>query len=246
MVGIGMALTGACPGTVLVQVGTGVESGRYAIVGGVLGGVLYTFLARSLRKAPACSNAQAGTLSEKLGINSNIMVLIFEAMCISMIFAARHFVPGPVKSFLDPVTGGLLLGTTQLVTLVLTKNPIGVSTSYEDVGHWFWDLLGYRTTSSKSSTKTLLPMSRAIAFASGILVSSFAISRALPEAVVKDSLAISPSKGILGGLIMVLGARIAGGCPSGHGISGMSMLGVSSFITVASIFAGGIGLALSM
>lgn len=246
MVGVGMALTGACPGTVLVQVGTGVASGRYAIVGGVLGGILYTFLARTLRRAPSCVDVQAETLPEKLGVNSSVVILVFEAMCISMILAARHFAHESAKSFLDPVTGGLVIGVSQLVTLILTNHPLGVSTSYEDIGHWFWDVLGYQRTSSKNSTKTIVPMSRAIAFASGILVSSFVLSKVVPDAVVKDSLAISPSRGILGGFIMVLGARIAGGCPSGHGISGMSMLGVSSFIAVALMFAGGIGLALAM
>lgn len=45
---------------------------------------------------------------------------------------------------------------------------------------------------------------------------------------------------------MVFGARLAGGCTSGHGISGMSTLSISSIVTVASIFSGGIALALMM
>ena len=44
----------------------------------------------------------------------------------------------------------------------------------------------------------------------------------------------------LGGWLIILGSRIAGGCTSGHGISGMSMGANSSFITVAAMFAGGI------
>lgn len=45
---------------------------------------------------------------------------------------------------------------------------------------------------------------------------------------------------LLGGTIAMLGARMAGGCPSGHGISGFSQLGVSSFIALSMFFAGGI------
>ena len=37
-----------------------------------------------------------------------------------------------------------------------------------------------------------------------------------------------------------LGARIAGGCTSGHGISGMAQLSVGSMVAVAAMFAGGI------
>ncbi|HHI96382.1 MAG TPA: YeeE/YedE family protein [Thermodesulfatator atlanticus] len=48
----------------------------------------------------------------------------------------------------------------------------------------------------------------------------------------------------LGGFLIVYGARLAGGCPSGHGLSGMSQLSLSGFITVAGFFIGGIPLAL--
>jgi len=39
---------------------------------------------------------------------------------------------------------------------------------------------------------------------------------------------------------MLAGARIADGCTSGHGISGIAQLAVASFIAVAAMFAGGI------
>ena len=45
---------------------------------------------------------------------------------------------------------------------------------------------------------------------------------------------------LAGGSLAMLGARIAGGCPSGHGISGMSQLGVSSLIAMVMFFTGGI------
>jgi uncharacterized membrane protein YedE/YeeE len=44
----------------------------------------------------------------------------------------------------------------------------------------------------------------------------------------------------LGGFVMLLGARIAGGCTSGHGISGMAQLSLGSTVAVAAMFAGGI------
>lgn len=47
-----------------------------------------------------------------------------------------------------------------------------------------------------------------------------------------------------GGFLMLLGARIADGCTSGHGISGMAQLAIGSFIAVAAMFAGGIATAL--
>jgi len=51
---------------------------------------------------------------------------------------------------------------------------------------------------------------------------------------------ISNARAVFGGAVMVVGARIAGGCTSGHGISGMSQLSVSSIISVVSMFGAGI------
>ncbi|TVQ38518.1 MAG: hypothetical protein EA384_09090, partial [Spirochaetaceae bacterium] len=45
---------------------------------------------------------------------------------------------------------------------------------------------------------------------------------------------------LAGGALAMVGARLAGGCPSGHGVSGMSQLGVSSLIALAMFFLGGI------
>lgn len=44
----------------------------------------------------------------------------------------------------------------------------------------------------------------------------------------------------IGGLLLLFGARLAGGCTSGHMISGISQLTVGSFVFGASIFASGI------
>ncbi|KAL1853847.1 hypothetical protein Plec18167_007166 [Paecilomyces lecythidis] len=235
MLGIGMAMTGACPGSIPIQFTLGMPSGRYLLMGGVLGGITYAFLARTLGKS--CRSEQAQTLPKKLGISPNAAVLMFEAMAVSMIMVARSL-HSSGKSFFDPTVAGLIVGATQLATLILTKAPIGVSTFYEDIGNWFWDCLGYK---DKGSTKPLFPMSRAIAFVGGIMVSSLILPRVVPEAIFRESLDISPLKSILGAMVMILGARTAGGCTSGHGISGMSMMGISSFITIASVFAGGIG-----
>ncbi|MBL8702098.1 MAG: YeeE/YedE family protein [Alphaproteobacteria bacterium] len=55
-----------------------------------------------------------------------------------------------------------------------------------------------------------------------------------------------PAMAFAGGFLMVFGARIADGCTSGHGISGMAQLAVGSTIAVAAMFAGGIAAAAVM
>jgi len=45
--------------------------------------------------------------------------------------------------------------------------------------------------------------------------------------------------GFLGGVVAMFGARLADGCPSGHGLSGVMQLSVSGLVAVACFFAGG-------
>jgi hypothetical protein len=50
----------------------------------------------------------------------------------------------------------------------------------------------------------------------------------------------------LGGVILLFGARLAGGCTSGHGLSGSLQLAVGSWVFVAALFATGILTALPL
>lgn len=44
----------------------------------------------------------------------------------------------------------------------------------------------------------------------------------------------------VGGLIALFGVRLAGGCPSGHGISGMLQLSISGYLALACFFGAGL------
>ena len=44
----------------------------------------------------------------------------------------------------------------------------------------------------------------------------------------------------VGGFVLLFGARLAGGCTSGHGISGINQVAVGSLVTVVFMFIGGI------
>ena len=72
------------------------------------------------------------------------------------------------------------------------------------------------------------------------------ISPVWKRAVGLDSLAGRAPMAFAGGFIMVLGARIADGCTTGHGISGVAQLAVGSMVAVAAMFAGAIATALVM
>lgn len=47
----------------------------------------------------------------------------------------------------------------------------------------------------------------------------------------------------LGGFVAVFGARLAGGCPSGHGLSGLAQMSVSGYLSLICFFVGGLAMA---
>jgi uncharacterized membrane protein YedE/YeeE len=47
----------------------------------------------------------------------------------------------------------------------------------------------------------------------------------------------------LGGIVAIFGARLADGCPSGHGLSGSLQLAVSGLIALVCFFIGGMVMA---
>jgi len=55
-----------------------------------------------------------------------------------------------------------------------------------------------------------------------------------------DSIPKRACAAFIGGVIAMFGARLADGCPSGHGLSGSAQLAVSGFVALICFFIGGI------
>ncbi|KAF2122259.1 hypothetical protein BDV96DRAFT_482613 [Lophiotrema nucula] len=244
MIGLGMTLTGACPGTVLVQVVTQTYPGIYSFAGGFLGGLLYVSLQGYLKH----SSSDAKTKDEdlwlytKLHVDADSAVLAWVAMYTSIVSIATALAPPTQQNpFLPPVLGGLFIGAAQVASLIIRRAPVGISTAYEDIGARMCSI--FQKSEDRKCVKTATP---SVVFAAGVMIGAAALVRAMPKFAMPAtdmSLGISPARAVLGGVTMVFGARLAGGCTSGHGISGMSMLATASIVTVASMFASGMGLA---
>ncbi len=61
-----------------------------------------------------------------------------------------------------------------------------------------------------------------------------------------DSIPLRAGVAAAGGVLMGFGARLAGGCTSGHGISGTLQLNVGSWVALISFFAGGVATAFAL
>ncbi|MGO8969101.1 MAG: YeeE/YedE thiosulfate transporter family protein [Myxococcaceae bacterium] len=146
------------------------------------------------------------------------------------------------------VLGGVF-GLVSAASIALW-GPIGVSGTYPRVVaallHWLAPGLGagangyLRKIGDVAKPETFLAL--------GLLMGGFLAARFSPKRAPKVEL-IHPShsstsrrylEAFLGGALVIFGARLAGGCTSGHIISGITQLSVSGFIFAAAVFASGI------
>lgn len=174
---------------------------------------------------------------------------------------------------LDWKIGGLALGLVFFLAVLLVK-PIGVSTQFVILDGILWDAVnpavvtetadGYTSTNAylaKSGGKYAKSVANPINY-SFIFVIAMAIGAAasafLRGGVAKDERSVSPlwranfgdsatkrfAYAFIGGFIVLFGARLAGGCTSGHMMSGMMQTALSGYIFAAGAFAAAVPTAL--
>ncbi|KAI9741268.1 MAG: hypothetical protein M1834_002984 [Cirrosporium novae-zelandiae] len=263
MIGLGMVLAGACPGTVFAQVGAGIRSGYFALAGALVGGIIYAKMGPDLKGQPPPTTTsttpkpdkqlpalQKRTLHALLHLPPTLALLTFCTLSTLAIALTSKLTPSSLtnpspKPFLPPTYSGLLIGASQALSMLISGNTLGTSGSFEQFGAWFWFLL----SSPERRIPSKRPATRAMTFCLGMIGGTFLTSKIFPSTldillsgVGAGGEEISELGAFMGGLVMAFGARVAGGCTSGHGITGMAMGSISSFVSVGAMFGAGIGI----
>ncbi|ORY63251.1 YeeE/YedE family protein [Pseudomassariella vexata] len=240
--GAGMALSASCPGSVFAQVGAGVRSGVFTLTGALIGGIFWTGILRPIcqRGRPPVTNkvnVKDLTIHKQLQWSENGTILALEAMFAAIIGVAVLASSPKSHGLVHPVIGGLLIGGAQLLSAVTRKTLLGTSTAFEEVGEHFWWL-------TRGGNLAQRPQTTNMVFTSGMVLGALALTLTVPSAKGISDLPVNPLRATLGGFLLALGSRMAGGCTSGHGISGLSLLSLSSFVSVGAMFTGAIGVAM--
>ena len=153
----------------------------------------------------------------------------------------------------SPYAAGIVIGLLQIPTFLLMDTALGASSSYVTVAAHVAALFDSNVASVKYlashmyGAKNWWQVAVVVGIALGALMSVWlsgarrqAISPVWGRTMGTTSLAARAPVAFVAGFIMLFGARIAGGCTSGHGISGMAQLAAGSTVAVAAMFAGGI------
>ena len=153
----------------------------------------------------------------------------------------------------NPYVAGALVGVLVVLSVLIAGKYFGASTTFPRSAAWLESVLGidytqfeYFVTKGGKYGPIQLPNWQLL-FVIGIVIGSFGASMfsktfkivKVPE-IWKQSFGDSSIKrymfAFLGGVITIIGARMAGGCPSGHGISGMAQMSVSAYLAMAGFF----------
>jgi len=152
---------------------------------------------------------------------------------------------------MNPYLAGGLAGLLAVASVLATGKYLGASTTFVRVAGRFLsgpapDLVAENPYFAKYGTSPDWQWMFVLGILLGALGSALATRTFRPQ-VVPDTWRerFGPSAGprlvaaFVGGFVMIFGARLAGGCPSGHGLSGVMQLSVSSLVAAAAFFAGG-------
>ncbi len=155
----------------------------------------------------------------------------------------------------SPYISGAGIGVLSWFTFLLSSKELGTSTAYLRTAGMIERLFRgsrvfqrefFRETPPRIDWQWMLVVGIVI----GAFISSMASGQArlvwVPEPwLTAFGSAVVPRIGVsfVGGTLLGLGSRWAGGCTSGHGISGTMQLSVASWVAAICFFAGGIAVA---
>ena len=159
----------------------------------------------------------------------------------------------------SPYAAGIVIGLLQIPAFLLVDTALGASSSFVTAAGWLASLAdpavheGGYFAKYLDADKYWWQSALVVGIALGALLSARASGTRRPAFATAwtrltgiRSLAGRVAMGFGGGFLLLLGARIASGCTSGHGISGLAQLAVGSGLAVAAMFAGGILAAAAM
>jgi hypothetical protein len=167
----------------------------------------------------------------------------------------KYLTPNSPETSWSPQMAGMLLGSLQVPSIILLDEPLGLSYALvAAVSPLYYPLVFSGILPQTSEVSRALPnafkkfvMLCAAVYASYVASNSDGTYGTRPGLTSgKDLPFVTPMIGdaetqaFIGGVLLWLGARIQGGCTSGHGISGFSFLKKMSLLAVIAMFSSAI------
>lgn len=156
----------------------------------------------------------------------------------------------------SPYAVGVGIGLLSMLTFLVSNEAIGVSGAFARTSGMIERLFRGKRVEQKEYYRKFKPaVNWEWMFVAGLIIGSFTSAKLsgdfeivwVPGRWLADAGSSALTRWLaafIGGVIMGFGARWAGGCTSGHGISGTLQLAVSSWIVTIALFVSGIATAM--
>ncbi|GBG30623.1 Hypothetical Protein FCC1311_068432 [Hondaea fermentalgiana] len=265
ILGSGMAIAGACPGMVLPQVGAGVTNSGFTLLGGIIGafayGLLEPLMAPLLRRYSGPSGKFA-YVDEYVPLSFSQCSALLALGCGLVVFLLEYLVPWQSELSLPleddcslqtffkcyawpPSVGGALIGSLQIPVFAVVGTFLGSSTSYQTTcSSWVLllsDSISRYFTYAKRFARPTVDTHWQLFYVCMAILGAFLTEYA--SGLLGKVPGVPIGYGFCGGFLMVWGSRMGAGCTSGHGLSGMAVMMLHSFLAVPFMFGAGIAVA---
>lgn len=241
--GFGMAVLGYCPGTLTVSAGQGALDAWVGIVGGLFGGLVFTLLYPTLLPLLGPDHGPISLYSRIGGSTPVFLVftLVLGAIVVWCVFAVDRREGATDRKWI--VSGiGLALLNAVLLLDVSAGRPIGASTSFPytaDTIAAATDNLYFSKIEASGRWELVFLIGAGIAgLVMSLIKKDFELR--LIHTRWRRQIGDDPWRrivwSVIGGFVLIFGARMAGGCTSGLILSGGMQLARSGLIFAAFTF----------
>jgi len=241
--GTGMAILGYCPGTVMVSAGEGSLDAMVGILGGLAGGLLYTLI---LPTVGSILGPNLGTFSFYSAFGANPFLFYSLVIPSGLVFIVIAFVLHRMEKSSDRswIFAGIGLAVLNTFVFFYADRPIGASTFFPYVADNVFGVVNNDYFKQISKPGSWEVNFLAGGFLSGLMISM--LRKDFKIRMIHDNWEKYKGKSFgkraiwafLGGFILIFGARMAGGCTSGHILSGGMQLAASSLLFAVFVFTG--------
>lgn len=247
--GSGMAILGYCPGTLAISLGEGSIDALIGIIGGLFGGLVFTLLLPSIEPF---LGPDLGSISILSLIGDGYIFIIISIIIASFFIWVSFWLNKKEESSnYKWLFAGIALAILNAIMLLKSvfNRPIGASTSFPYAA----DIIS-STTENNYFNEIETTGNWELIFLTGAFLAGLIISIIKKDFKLKliysrwekykgNSKTKRAIWAFVGGFILIIGARIAGGCTSGHILSGGTQLAISSLSFAIFTFVGLLGTA---
>lgn len=201
--------------------GSGLSNSLITALGACCGVLFYYLIFSKFfnEKELPSSSPVLQQLSSLLNMNRVYLNFLMGLMMIGIGLILEYLIP--TRTGWSPVLCGMGVGCLQLFFMLLLGKSLGISTGFSVIVGQLYRIKSLEKLVSPLKSFTFgIQNLLTFLFSFGVILGSFLASYSSNEYPLHVKSGVNTLNSFLGGFLLLLGARCAGGCTSGQGISG--------------------------